>query len=134
MVSAVPDVKQRGRLREYARQAYMRWWLWYGLGRKDEMSGTDEHDPYSYAPHHNPPRYVINRTDNNNGANKIVWWAAAALVTLYLTLMTGAQVWMLNMLLDLQNQQSAGNAVDAGQNAVIAMMQEALRMLQQRQQ
>jgi hypothetical protein len=40
---------------------------------------------------------------------------------------------MLNMMIGLQAQISDGSAIDAVQNAVIAMMQEALRMLQQRQ-
>ena len=123
--------KPKGRFAEWRRQLEARYWLLF-LGRKDNNHDMSSNEDESYDVPYRPrvDRYVMHRTDNGNGANKIVWWAAAALVTLYLSLMTGAQVWMLNMLLDLQTQQSAGNAIDAGQNAVIAMMQEALRNLQ----
>jgi hypothetical protein len=91
---------------------------------------TDEHDPYHLP--YGQPRYIMTRTEHN-GSNKIVWWVAASLVTLFLVTIIGAQVWMLNMMIGLQAQISDGSAIDAVQNAVIAMMQEALRMLQQGQ-
>lgn len=98
------------------------------------MSGRDEHDPYGQPPYQSR-RYQPIQTDNStNGANKIVWWVASVLGLLYFTTMTGAQVWMLNMLIDLQREQSANDAIDLGQNRVIEMMLEAQRNLQQRQQ
>lgn len=95
MASALPGVKRKGRLRRLGEQAIVRWWFWYGLGRrydyKEEMS--DEHDPYrQLPPGQHPPGYVMYKTERNENKTNNV------LLTCLLGIMgfMGLQIWLMN--------------------------------------
>ena len=64
----------------------------------------DEHDPRFPLPPGYGQYKVYPPPNGNAAANKIVWWVAASLTTLYLTLMTGAMAWLVAIIWELQIQ------------------------------